>query len=453
MCGKNLFIAIVLLLATSAVYAQGAQDNVTATAVVDEVFPHFTHTVVTGGTNVVSSRLIAKTNTVYKGGAFQPVDSSVYTYYSTRGGTPDLEEPNKDSHIMFDESITYNFNKTLGVYENLNRRTQQFDANDNVTILTYQEWRLTDMNWKNKERYVYDYDNGKMKSSTLEQWYGVLWQKPTTSTLTYSGNNVVTVKSHTYSISFSYTGNNLTSVENKVMSSTNVWHSTQRRTYQYYANTTDVSEYVLEVYDVNSQTWNNSKKWEYTYNSAGRQRTTTEYFWDGAWRPKYQTYFTYNTGGNVVLKVMRDWDVNTSAFENYKKEEWAYNTYGQPTEIKSFTWDNIGYTHHDDDIYVRYYYEGYNPNTINDVLVADDINIFPSPANNVLNISAELEDKQSSVYLGMINMSGQVVYQQIIQSSNKLDHSIRVSDMPSGNYMLYIAVGNNKATRQVVVAH
>ena len=454
MCGKTLYIATVLFFVSTVAHAQaGSNEIITAGSVIGEVFPHFTHTAASSnGNSKVSSRLIAKANTVYKGESFQPVDSSIYIYYSNRGGTPDLNEPNKDSHIMFDESIVYDFNTTLNVYENQLRRTQSFDVDNRVVDLIYQEWRLSTMSWNNNERYEYIYKDGKMIKSLLSQWVGLLWLNTNTSNIDYSGSNVTKVSSHTYNIQFSYASNNLVQMEHRTMNSSGVMELSQRRSYKYGASNVEVTEYVLEEYDANTNTWYNSRKWEYAYNSNQQQRTTTEYFWDGGWRPKYQTYYTYNTSGNIVLKIIRAWSPSKGKFDNHKKEEWQYNTHDQPIEIKSYTWDNVGYKHLEGDKYIKYYYENYNPDNISIVKSESDINVYPIPANNTLNISADLHNTKQPVEISLTDMSGKVVYNTQKQASN-LKHTISLSNLPSGNYVLKLTGDKDNITKQVMVAH
>ena len=451
---KNILIAASLVLAALPGEArQGSDDLTTVGAVVGDLFPHFnTKANSNSGGQGVRSRLMAKARFVHEGHTFEPTDSVRYKYYGSRGGAPLLEEPQKDSHILFDESISYKFSKAQNMYENHQRRSQTFDGDNRIKTLTYQDWHTINSYWKNKERYNYVFDNnGKMVTTQLQLWYANAWSNQVLSNLTYDGNNNVTKMTSTnYNVNFVYQGTNLVKMEDNVWDATNGWQPNQRRSYTYTGS--EIATYELEQYDVNSGTWNKSKRWEYSYNGTGQLTTTKEYFWDNGWRPKYQTQHTYNAKGNITVKIIDQWQAGTNSYSNYKKEEWQYNQYDQPTEIKEYSWGTTAYTHKQGDEYTRFYYEYYHPNSVQQLALVSSVNVYPVPANNTLNVQTTLDGVQPAK-LVMIDMTGKTVYTKDIAATKQVNISIPVSTLASGNYLLAIQSGNNRATRQVAIKH
>lgn len=449
---RKLLLLPALLLSVMHIHAgeNDVQASITGTPTVGGLFPHFglgnPHATMPG-----NQRMIAKVYAQYKNGSFIPVDSVTYQYSNDRGSIPNPEDINNDDHVLFDISTTYAFNAPSGTYENSRQRVQNFIDNK-VNELVYKKWHATTSSWKNAERYLYTYDNsGKMHSSVLQLWYGTLWTNDINSVLSYDqNNNIVQMNSSTYTIDFVYDQhNNLVTIEDKVWSHSAGWSNNERKNYKY--NGGDISEYVLEKW-VNGN-WENTGKWEYAYDANANVILSTEYVWaSGSWHKMREEQFTYDAVGNMLEKVEKKWNTTSGAFENSRKEVRAYNVNQLPTSITGFTWDASIWTHSDDDINVRYYYEQYFPANINDMAGEYNMAVYPVPAATNINISFKL-NKAQDFSVAIKNISGNIIHAEVVRSATTYNNNISVNDLPSGTYFLHVNGANVNMVKKVAIVH
>jgi hypothetical protein len=69
--------------------------------------------------------------------------------------------------------------------------------------------------------------------------------------------------------------------------------------------------------------------------------------------------------------------------------------------------------------------------SINDVNFSDNVQVFPNPAKNVINVVSDLNVKS----ITLVNYVGQTVYNQIVNGNR---FQINVSDYVSGMYFVRI---------------
>ncbi|HEY9177298.1 MAG TPA: T9SS type A sorting domain-containing protein [Flavipsychrobacter sp.] len=439
------------LLLSGNIYAgeNDMEPNVTGAPTVGGLFPHFG----LGRPNAVlpgNQRLIAKAYARFNSGSFMPVDSITYQYSNGRGSVPDPENVNSDDHVLFDISTTYAFNGFAAIYENSRQRTQHFTGNK-VDELVYKKWHSISSSWKNAERYLYTYDyNGKMHSSVLQQWYGTLWTNGINSVLNYDqNNNVVQMNSSTYTIDFMYDqDNNLVMIEDKIWTQGAGWSKNERKNYEYDGD--DVSEYILKKW-VNGS-WQNSGKWEYSYDAKANVILSTEYTWNLGWQKAKQEAFVYDANDNMLEKIEKKWNSTAGAFDNSKKEVRTYNSNDLPVSVTSFTADGAGWIHADGDIVVRYYYEQYFPASINRLTAGLDMAIYPLPATDNMNISFKL-DQAEDFSVVLTDMAGKTLYTEHVQSGMAYNSRIPVHNLPAGTYILHVDGGNVNMTKKVSVMH
>jgi len=445
-----LFPAIVLSF-FSAMAGQGEEPNVTSLPPIGGIFPHFNPSLATGQGVPANLRLIAKSYSVYKDIGFVPADSSTYSYGYNRGSVPNPDNANNDDHILFDVSYTYKFNASTWGYENEKQRIQYYTGNK-VNELLYKKWHQLSSSWKNAERYIYMYDNnGKMQSSLLQLWYGTLWTNSMNSTLNYdNNNNVVQMNSTTYVVDFVYDGNNnLVRIEDRVWVQGAGWSNSERKNYTY--NGVDVSEFMLEKW-VNGA-WSKSQKWAYIYDADTNVILSTEYAWNGnTWVETLQNEYKYDNKHNKLQHIKSKWDAANGIFVKNKLEERTYNSKSLPETVVTYTWNGQGWVHATGDEYIRYYYEQYDPTSVNAIDAPSVLSVHPLPASDHINISLKWDNPRAFT-VSLTDMWGRVMYYKDEQPSAIYNQSLETGNMPAGNYILSVSSSSGNTSRSIVVTH
>jgi len=446
---KILLFPALFLIFSVASATEGSQDNVTSTPQIGGLFPHFNSAIGSGAATPTDLRLIAKTYSVYKDLAFMPSDSTTYTYGNHRGSVPNPDDLNNDDHVLFNESVNYLFNPSVMGYENNEKRTQLFSGNK-VDKLIYQDWHQQDATWKNREMYTYVYDSkGKMETSVLQLWFGGSWTQDMVSNLKYdNNNNVIAMQSLNYIVDFAYdANNNLVRIVDKIWDVSKGLINNERKSYAYSGK--DVTVFELEKWVNNG--WALSQKWEYGYDVDKNVVLTTEYAWNGnGWTSVKQNKYSYDKDGNLEVDIEKVW--NSGGFENRKMKSITYNSKSLPETVLTQTWVNNGWKHVSGDISIHFYYEQYDPTSVNMFAENAEINVYPVPASDVLNVSLSIGDAQD-INLSLIDMSGRVVYFK--QAGAKLNYkqAIPVNNLPAGNYILAVQGTYAGITRKVMVSH
>ncbi len=81
-------------------------------------------------------------------------------------------------------------------------------------------------------------------------------------------------------------------------------------------------------WDLNTEVWVNGHKYEFYYNSLGKNYLTLEYFNDNQtnnWRRQWKTEYLYNGLGERELKIQYIWSVESDIWVNYKKTTYTFD--------------------------------------------------------------------------------------------------------------------------------
>jgi gingipain R len=84
-----------------------------------------------------------------------------------------------------------------------------------------------------------------------------------------------------------------------------------------------------------------------------------------------------------------------------------------------------------------------------DALFAENVQVYPIPASNQLNIS--WNSIAPNTHVELINLDGKVVAQENISGTGKLHQSVDVSKLTSGIYFINIINGDQKVTKRVII--
>ncbi len=81
------------------------------------------------------------------------------------------------------------------------------------------------------------------------------------------------------------------------------------------------------------------------------------------------------------------------------------------------------------------------------------INVYPSPASRVLNVSLDLDNLSEKVSVEMVDMKGLVIMKKEYNNIQKDVLSINVEDIPGGMYMLNVRTEDGMQSKKVSVIH
>ena len=76
-------------------------------------------------------------------------------------------------------------------------------------------------------------------------------------------------------------------------------------------------------------------------------------------------------------------------------------------------------------------------------------NIYPNPTRDMLNISAMLSTAQF-VQIRLVDLRGQVVYQETYNNQNNIQSTIDVGELPNGVYILQVQAGKQQVIRKII---
>jgi hypothetical protein len=96
---------------------------------------------------------------------------------------------------------------------------------------------------------------------------------------------------------------------------------------------------------------------------------------------------------------------------------------------------------------------GVFPTAVNDVIKSENINVFPNPSNDYLNVDFTL-NKISDVTVSLVDMTGKTVYNNTLTSLNgNQGLVINTMNLANGMYTLSLRTAEGNITRKVSIAH
>ncbi len=409
------------------------------------------------GAHAQSSRLIGQADWQNIDHVFTPVDSTAYVYSGGRGG--DLTH-----QLKYDNSTLWNFFDSA--YVNTNYRIETFDANNNVTSLIVEYW--TGTAWQLSTNTLYTYNSSNQVTSTIVQsWGGSAWQPVSRDLYSYN------------------TAGKLYLDQYQTWNGTAFVNSTQK-TYYYDGSNNKINE-TDQAYVSGSPVYTN--QWTYSYSTTNQLLSTTYYSWSGsAWAPVSMISNTYNSAGEMTytlnsyyntatssfvnstlhtytgftsglmptMDAYQTWDTATGVWNNVMQYTYSYNTANQKLSSVGESWNIVGlYEFANGDPMARYYYESYTPASTfvnNTLLNADDANIYPVPAQNMLHLDVKWAVAQTAD-ITIYDAMGKVVRQWNAPSVTEYNSAVSVNGLADGTYFVKIAGEKNQIVKQLVIAH
>lgn len=262
-------------------------------------------------------------------------------------------------------------------------------------------------------------------------------QKPYNTNYYYdsAGNNIMTLGQELDTINqvfenrrkdtFEYNSNNLLTKHTVYLLKDSLWEPYQMETASYTTGT-KASESARYVYSADSQKLLPIAKYTYEYNNQNDTTQITEYF------------SHYNLG-----------------FLKRRIRQIKYNSYNQPDTVYHYS-SNYSSSNPDTQLHFNkkevHIYQVYWPtNVSNTTDLENNLKIYPVPANNTLNLTAEIK-KPQDVTISISDIQGRVLYTHQELSSLSINKKIPVSKLPNGIYILKLSGHNLNLTRKFSIA-
>ncbi|MCD4745112.1 MAG: T9SS type A sorting domain-containing protein [Bacteroidales bacterium] len=113
--------------------------------------------------------------------------------------------------------------------------------------------------------------------------------------------------------------------------------------------TYDGNGYMIELleldWDFLNQVWENFDIHYYTYDNNLLMEELKQLWWQGAWENEYNTFWTYDGGGNATERLKLSWE--GGAWENFLHNTYTYNADWQEIEDFVEEWENGAWVNHE----------------------------------------------------------------------------------------------------------
>jgi len=406
------------------------------------------------------------TLTYYSGTSFTPVDSSHFGYSSSRTSKVML------GIFDYDSAITYNYNPGYTQYSKI---TQLFGPMNAVLL---SNWKIRDVSgkkWIDSFQINYSLNAANLDSTELTQYYDTSsskWISLNRYIYTHDGSNNLTmtliqlydtgaktfinqgIYNYYYDVS-----NRLDSFLYRTFSPSTGITNNSRGNYQY-----DTANLLISYMHAG---WDNIKfVWvqdsvNFYYYDALKNRIKTMYLTNttGPLQPTAIDTDTYDASNDLLS--ITDKLFISGVYKNNRQYNWTYNTNNDPVLYETSTWNSDfaaweEVTNNDSEI--RYYYNkpdtsGTTPGAVKNVNnTVANINIFPTPAQGVLNMSLTWGNAQP-FSVSIYNMNGQLMRQWSVAATKTYNTSIPVADLATGTYIINVRGENAQLSRQAMIIH
>ncbi|MCX7696193.1 MAG: T9SS type A sorting domain-containing protein [Bacteroidales bacterium] len=250
----------------------------------------------------------------------------------------------KDVYTLINDScpsqhISYNYNLSTQVYDPTQKRIFSYDANNNLTSITYQFYDINTSQFTNSFKELYSFNGNLLQQSISQFWDGTNWVNTNKTINIYDSNNRIIKRFY-------------------LNWNTNVWDSSFKQLF-YYNPAVDSS--IAYSWNVGTNTWDPNYKHANFYNSQGQTLFFIYYGWNGtSWYEVNKVTYSYDAQGNLIQMLTQVWD-GTQLVNNYKTNN--YYTGSNLDSTISFYWDNVLTT------WIPTYKGLYSYGTLNEIII------------------------------------------------------------------------------------
>ncbi len=370
----------------------------------------------------------------YKIPEFELMEDSSYLY-EDNGGTPALKSKTLSYYTGtdFDSSVTYEYNN--GQWENDSKVWIKYKSNKPDTVF-YQSWSSQWKTWRTTSRIIYTWAGNNILTR-LRQTYsfqgGGQWRNNRMHTYTWSGSNETSFIDQKWSTSGG-----------------GQWVDSIKRETTYSAG--KISQ--VNIFSSSGGNWVNKDRYLHYYDGQGRRNLIQQDIYTSTWEnDNGRDSFIYNGTGTYPDTMIRIGKIFPPNFTNIGK--WGYKyltaTSGKMTEETSFSWDGTSsWRQANNQDTINHWYWGWNVN-VEDVDKAKDmVNVYPSPASDVINISLDGIKEGVRTHFAIVSMDGRLIKNWA--ENAKATTQMSINEVPAGTYILEVNDGKQKLVRQFVVS-
>ena len=421
-------------------------------------------------TTASDSRLISAVYFENDGTTFIPVDSTAATYSGARGGVYNDEW--EDWEWYFDNAIGFPYSTTTSSYGSAYfRSSQTFDASNNITSTTSEEWLDATSTWRNQYRDQYTYDGaGNRLTETNQEWDTTagVWVNMFRQVKTYTAaNKVATSLTELWNSGASaWEANsritNTYNATNKVVAmvselwntSTSAWDSgyKQLNTYDAMGNLT---EEVYQNWDMTTSAWVNSYRDTHTYDAMNRRTQSLYDSWGagGTWELGGKTLYSNFDGTQPQTIITQTWYGGTMTYENSSRDNYTYNADGKVTYYFDEEWNaaTSAWETSLSSAAERYRYESFTTSipqaagTFTGTAV-----LYPVPAGESVTLDVSWSQPQS-FSVTITDAAGRIYRTWSQPAQQHYTENISLASLPTGSYYVVIQTPESKTVRALTI--
>lgn len=282
-------------------------------------------------------------------------------------------------------------------------------------------WSIQEQKWIGYFGYEYEYDDNNNLSSIIN----IVWSKQAESWIT----------SLKQSYEYDTWGNLI--FESKFIKDfegDDAWLMEYKISYELTLNENNQAMVSTAYKTTDGETWENYQKMKYEYNTEGQliQETLLKWRSDSVevWINDMIDEYQYDLSGNIAIQTNFKWDMDTEEWILKKGWEFIYDSNGRIEFVYGFN-NNLD---------IVWFFEYFNNTPVNvDYFADDEIEIYPNPATNQLNIT-NIEDFNARIF----NVNGSLIFVSDNVNSLNIDH------LPKGAYLLLLTQDKKTYVRKFI---
>lgn len=382
-----------------------------------------------------------------------------------------------------DSTVYYGLNADETAFEERNEAIKAtFDANNNINEIIYR--KKSGSSWENTVRENYTYNaNHQITDFVAQSWSSGSWSNTTKEVANYDiDGNIVEfssfgwssgswVPSTNYLYQYDAAGNCKTSIYReddggtwKNYSKTTIAYNTNSQPTEYVFEEWDGSAWqqnnkatvsynsngdILEIisYDKEGSSWVAYFKESYTYTGTQKSNCIQQEFDGSVWNKTIKTVYNYDGSGLLSHIILQLWDDPTSDWANGLRYSITYNNHQLISDLLEESWNSGDFWEKTTGSQkILFFYESYGNTGISHLENEAQLNIYPNPTANNLNVTIDWE-KPTSSEITIYDITGRSRYTQAFAKAMQTQQQIDISHLPAGSYYLNIRTDNSMMSK------
>ncbi len=212
-----------------------------------------------------------------------------------------------DQNGTLTQNIYYMWDEEVGAWQLFGRSTPTYDPQTQLPTQILVEINIPPFGWMNSSISYFTYNAQNLISIYVEdswEFESMSWVHHARNYYTYNNENLLIEDLHQYWVEGLYQDSN-------------------RDTYTY-NGLGQLIEILNEYYGI-TRSWFPGSRTAYTYNPEDLLATELEEIYQsGVWQNSYQTVFTYDNNGTLVLELMQQW-LAVRSWVDYSEKTYTYS--------------------------------------------------------------------------------------------------------------------------------